>query len=205
MGRETILEDGVKERLMASARPLFAERGFDRASVRDIARDAGANPAAVSYYFGGKEGLYRAVLEDAWAELERHFGELLSERPEPMAKIESFVRGLFAFHAANPYMIRFINREMADPTSCFESVIIPHVTRVAGALRAALAEAAERGDLEKGTDPALAAVLLASMSNYIFLVGPVARRVFLDPGPSLQKLPDAILSLFRKGVACREA
>jgi len=33
----------------------------------------------------------------------------------------------------------------------------------------------------------------------------VARRVFLDPGPSLQKLPDAILSLFRKGVSCREA
>jgi len=39
----------------------------------------------------------------------------------------------------------------------------------------------------------------------LFLVGPVARRVFLDSGPSLQGLPDAILSLFRKGVACREA
>lgn len=199
------MDEGVKERLMASARPLFAERGFDRASVRDIAQAAGANPAAVSYYFGGKEGLYRAVLEDAWAELERHFEGLMSEGPEPMTKIESFVRGLFAFHAANPFMIRFINREMADPTPCFEAVIIPHVTKVAGALRAALAEAEERGALEKGTDPALAALLLASMSNYIFLVGPVARRVFLDPEPSLQRLPEAILSLFRKGVACREA
>ena len=199
------MEEGVKERLMASARPLFAEKGFDRASVRDIAGAAEANPAAVSYYFGGKEGLYRAVLEDAWAELERHFEGLMSEGPEPMEKIGSFVRGLFAFHAANPFMIRFINREMADPTPCFEAVIVPHVARVAGALRAALAEAAERGEIDKGTDPALAAVLLASISNYIFLVGPVARRVFLDPEPSLQRLPDAILSLFRKGVACREA
>jgi len=86
-----------------------------------------------------------------------------------------------------------------------QALALAYVTRVAGALRAALAEAAERGDLEEGTDPALAALLLASMSNYIFLVGPVARRVFLDPGPSLQGLPDAILSLFRKGVACREA
>jgi TetR/AcrR family transcriptional regulator len=186
------LEEGVKERLMASARPLFAERGFNRASVRDIARAAGANPAAVSYYFGGKEGLYRAVLEDAWGELERHFEGLLSEHTEPMAKIEIFVRGLFAFHAENPFMIRFINREMADPTPCFEAVIVPHVTRVAGALRAALSEAAERGEIERGTDPSLAALLLA-------------RRVFLDPAPTLQRLPDVILSLFRKGVACREA
>lgn len=100
---------------MASARPLFAERGFNRASFRDIARAAGANPTAVSHYFGGKEGLYRAVLEEAWGELERHFDGLLSEQPEPMAKIENFVRGLFAFHAENPFMIRFINREMADP------------------------------------------------------------------------------------------
>jgi len=199
------LEEGVKERLMASARPLFAERGFNRASVREIARAAGANPAAVSYYFGGKEGLYRAVLEDAWGDLERHFDRLLSEHPEPMAKIENFVRGLFAFHEENPFMIRFINREMADPTSCFEAVIVPHVMRVAGALRAALSEAAERGEIEKCTDPALAALLLASMSNYIFLVGPVARSVFLDPAQTLQRLPDVILSLFRKGVACREA
>jgi TetR/AcrR family transcriptional regulator len=199
------LDDRAKERLLAAARPLFQERGFDRTSVRDIARAAGANSAAVSYYFGGKEGLYRAVLEEVWTELEGHFAKFMPENRRPMERIEGFVRGLFAFHAANPSLIRFINRELADPTPCFESVIVPHVERVAGILRASVFEAVADGDLREGTDPSIAALLLASMSNYLFLVGPVARRLILEPQQNLADLPDAIISLFRKGVACREA
>jgi len=199
------LDDPVKERLLSAARPLFSQKGFDRTSVREIARAAGANAAAVSYYFGGKEGLYRAVLEAIWTELERHFGKFMSRDRSPMERIEGFVRGLFAFHAANPSLIRFINRELADPTPCFETVIVPHVERVAGLLRVSIHEAVAEGDLREGTDPAITALLLASMSNYLFLVGPVARRVILEPERSLEGLPEAILSLFRKGVACREA
>ncbi len=198
------LDDPVKERLLSAARALFSQKGFDGTSVREIARAAGANAAAVSYYFGGKEGLYRAVLEGIWAELERHFGTVMSRDRSPMERIEGFVRGLFAFHAANPSLIRFINREMADPTPCFETVIVPHVERVAGMLRASVSEAVAAGNLRKGTDPAVAALLLASMSNYLFLVGPVARKVILEPGQNLEGLPEAILSLFREGVACRE-
>ena len=106
-----------------------------------------------------------------------------------------------AFHAYRP---RLFLVQLAWETSAGIEVALIDTLALAGRL-GVLRALLERGDLEKGTDPALAAVLLASMSNYIFLVGPVARRVFLDPGPSLQKLPDAILSLFRKGVSCREA
>jgi len=199
------LEGSVKEKLLTAARALFSEKGFDRTSVREIAGAAGANAASVSYYFGGKEGLYRAVLEEIWGELERHFGKSMPENRPPMERIEGFVRGLFAFHAANPSLIRFINRELADPTPCFETVIVPHVERIAGILKSSISESVAGGDLREGTDPAVAALLLASMSNYVFLVGPVARRVILDPERSLEGLPEAILTVFRKGVACREA
>lgn len=199
------MDESVKERLLAAARRLFSEKGFDRTSVREIARVAGANAAAVSYYFGGKEGLYRAVLEEIWAKLEQHFERFMAADRPPMERIEGFVRGLFAFHAANPSLIRFINRELTDPTPCFETVIVPHVEKVAGLLRNSISEAVARGELREGTDPTIAALLLASMSNYLFLVGAVARRVILDPERSLDGLPEGILSVFRKGVACREA
>ncbi|GAG90788.1 unnamed protein product, partial [marine sediment metagenome] len=42
---------------------VFAEKGFDGATVRDICFRVGANVAAVNYYFGGKESLYRSILE----------------------------------------------------------------------------------------------------------------------------------------------
>lgn len=54
-------EHETRERLLAEAEKVFAARGYEGASVRQITRAAGANVAAVSYYFGGKEGLYQAV------------------------------------------------------------------------------------------------------------------------------------------------
>ena len=50
-----------RERLLHTALRLFAEKGFEKTSTREIAAAAGANIGAISYYFGDKAGLYRAV------------------------------------------------------------------------------------------------------------------------------------------------
>ena len=52
----------TRERLIAAATSLFADRGFRGADVRSICNIARVNPGAVSYHFGGKGQLYRAVL-----------------------------------------------------------------------------------------------------------------------------------------------
>ena len=57
----------TRERLIRSATRLFADHGYRGASVRDICNLARANPGAVSYHFGGKRQLYRAVLRCAAA------------------------------------------------------------------------------------------------------------------------------------------
>ena len=48
----------TRERLVRAARKVFSERGFERTTVREIAADAGVNPALISRYFGGKEQLF---------------------------------------------------------------------------------------------------------------------------------------------------
>src|SRR5437773_10008882 len=53
---------GTKDRLMAAASELFAERGFNRTTVRDIAARARVNVAAGHYHYGSKRALYLAVL-----------------------------------------------------------------------------------------------------------------------------------------------
>ena len=55
------IEYTSREKLFRSAERLFAEHGFDRVSVRDIANDAQVNSALLGYYFGGKEGLLAEV------------------------------------------------------------------------------------------------------------------------------------------------
>lgn len=53
-----------RERLLQAAMGLFAAQGFNATSTREIALAAGANVAAIAYYFGDKAGLYRAALTD---------------------------------------------------------------------------------------------------------------------------------------------
>ncbi len=58
-----LTQENTKEKLFCAAINVFAEKGFDGATVRDICFRVGANVAAVNYYFGGKESLYRSILE----------------------------------------------------------------------------------------------------------------------------------------------
>jgi AcrR family transcriptional regulator len=51
----------TREALLCAARTLFAERGYDRTTLRQVADGAGVDAALVARYFGGKEGLYLAV------------------------------------------------------------------------------------------------------------------------------------------------
>lgn len=54
----------TKERIAECATRLFGERGFDRASIRDIAMSAEVDPALVLHYFGSKRALFREVIGD---------------------------------------------------------------------------------------------------------------------------------------------
>lgn len=58
----TISRSDAKRRLLDAAEPLFAERGFDAVSVRDVTQLAKANVAAVNYHFGSRDGLIALVV-----------------------------------------------------------------------------------------------------------------------------------------------
>ncbi|MEV8336306.1 TetR family transcriptional regulator [Streptomyces niveus] len=54
---------GARERILEAARTEFAERGYDKTSVRGIAKVAGVDPALVHHYFGTKEEVFGAAIE----------------------------------------------------------------------------------------------------------------------------------------------
>ncbi len=60
----------TRGRILDAALELFAASGFEGASTRTIAERAGVNLPAIQYYFGSKEGLYRAVVEQFSQELQ---------------------------------------------------------------------------------------------------------------------------------------
>jgi AcrR family transcriptional regulator len=87
----------TKEKLVQVAERLFAERGFDGASVRDICAGAGANLGAVTYHFGGKEALFSAVLLSRIGPLLRIGREIAGRRIGPEQKLRAILDA-YAMH-----------------------------------------------------------------------------------------------------------
>jgi TetR/AcrR family transcriptional regulator, regulator of cefoperazone and chloramphenicol sensitivity len=56
--------NSARSRILYAALKLFAEQGFKKTSIRDIAKHSASNIASVSYYFGDKQGLYRAAFTE---------------------------------------------------------------------------------------------------------------------------------------------
>jgi AcrR family transcriptional regulator len=117
----------TRERLLQSATRLFADNGYRGASVRDICNLAGANPGAVSYHFGGKRQLYRAVLRgaaDALADMGPAAADDSDDR-EPISVLDALRRVLDRMQSDDA-AIRLLLRDLADGgTVAVESLTPP--------------------------------------------------------------------------------
>lgn len=72
-------KEKAADKLIKAGTSLFAEKGYHETSVRDIAKTAGVNPSLINYHFGGKEELYRTILEEAGITSATRFHRILGE------------------------------------------------------------------------------------------------------------------------------
>lgn len=68
--------EDTRRRILEAALEIFAAEGYEGASTRQLAERAGVNLPAIQYYFGSKEGLYRAVIADIIGQTEAHMAPL---------------------------------------------------------------------------------------------------------------------------------
>ena len=76
----------TRQRLLESAIRIFAARGFDGARTRDIAGAARANLISIAYYFGDKQGLYRAAAQHVAAHWAAHIRPLVQQAQASMSR-----------------------------------------------------------------------------------------------------------------------
>ncbi len=110
--------DSVRESFLAAGRRLFAEKGFDGVSVKELATATGHNGALVNYYFTNKEGLYReCVLPLAGvglATMERTLRTPTS-RQDFLTRFELFVEEFVAIHLQHEDLCIILKRDMNTP------------------------------------------------------------------------------------------
>ncbi len=121
-------EHRTRNRLLEAAGIVFSEKGFERATAREICDLARVNSAAVNYYFGGKANLYLEVLREAHRRMV-NFGALKALAEEdhaPEEALEGFIAGLLhSMLDPSPagWAVRVIMREMASHTEALAELV----------------------------------------------------------------------------------
>jgi AcrR family transcriptional regulator len=103
-----------KEIIISAAMKLFAQKGFEGTSVREIAAGADVNPAMISYYFGSKEKLFENLVEYKAGFLKGVFEELiintsLSQIDKLYVVIDSYIDRMFR----SPQFHHLLHRELS--------------------------------------------------------------------------------------------
>ena len=188
--RGTLLEVGTR---------LFAERGLNGVSIRELSQAASASISMVSYYYGGKEGLYAAVLTEQFA----CFDEIEAIRQQggdPLAMLEGYVRWTIQRHRNHPHLLRFYTSELTNPTPHFAIIVAPAIEKVIRALTEVVEEGIRQGRFRPDVHAINAALALAGMINYFFL-STLATENLLSHSPEKdEELIQQYVAIFTRGI-----
>ena len=100
--------DGVQGNILKIAAEVFAEAGLSGARVDEIARRTATSKRMIYYYFGDKEGLFRAVLEDAYARMRLAEDALDLAEVAPVEALRQLAEFTFDHHRSNTSFIRLV-------------------------------------------------------------------------------------------------
>ncbi len=164
------VRESSREALLRAGRSAFAGGGLEGARVDEIATLAGVNKQLVYHYFGSKDGLYAAVLEDAYHEIRQREQELdLSELPpaEAMRRLVEFSFDYLDEHRDFVALLADENthrgRHIAgsDKLAALNRPIIV-------LMRETLERGAASGDFRQGLDPLQVYISVASLAYFYF-------------------------------------
>ena len=158
----------VRQNIIGAARALFAEKGYSGTTVDEIVAKAKTTKPMLYYYFGNKEGLFAAVLEDVYAgmrEIENALRVIDLPAVDAMRKV---VQVTFDYHAHHPEWVRLISianihhakHIRASKTIAAKNVLIVEIMR--GLLRRGTQEGVFRSDI----DPLHLHLLIISLCYY---------------------------------------
>lgn len=190
----------VRRDLLEAARDHFLKRDFKAVSLREIASSAGVNGAMVNYYFGGKKGLYLAMVDELFEALDAKMASL-SDNSE--FSIADFSRSYCQLLAENPWWPNFVTREILFSEGETKEEVLQRFSKmIAPKLRHAVDQEIESGNFRKELSPELTIMSLMGMTIFPFLAAPMLERVFdmTFDEPMVNKLATHNVDLFMNGV-----
>lgn len=188
-----------RQAIIATATRLFAEQGLNGVSMRTLTTTAGVSISMISYYFGGKEGLYASVLQEQFSCFD-YLQEIYALPISPLQKIEEYIRWSIHRNREHPYLLRFYTSELTSPTPYFESLVKPVLEKALQTLVEIIKRGITSGTFRQDLNPEDTALAMAGMVNYYFL-SKIASVGFVDHSPERdEELIQHYMAIFTKGL-----
>lgn len=164
-------------RILAAAETLFAEHGFDAASMSAIASAASVSKANVFHHFNSKHALYQAVLRNAIREVTRQLKHMASHSGAVSADMQQFAQSHLAGILEHDQFARLMLREILsdmpqEQLKIAQQVFGENFSELVTILR----RGQERGELRADIDPAMVAMLLVGADIFFFQVNKIFRH-----------------------------
>ncbi len=158
-------DKSTKSLLLAAAKPLFATKGISGTGIREITAKAKVNSSLISYHFGGKEGLYRACIEDIAAQVLKMAEQTLDSpetREEYSAHLGLFIHQMIHLFLEDRYTGLILIREYDRTHSPASDVFQESLLKVLKQIQNFFKRAQSLGHLSKDQDPSVLSNLLFS-------------------------------------------
>ncbi len=162
--------DAVQTRrdILAAAAAEFSAKGYAGGRIDEIAARTSTTKRMIYYYFGGKEGLYAAVLEEAYGGMRDAEGALRLDELPPSEALRRLVETTFDHHAAHPEFVRLVSGENIEDarTVAVSPTIGQRNAAVIGTISALLRRGEAAGAFRPGLDPFDIHLLINSFCFY---------------------------------------
>lgn len=201
-GRPAQTDADLRERLLDAALARFVAEGIAAASLKSIARQAGVTPALVHYYFGNKDQLVAAVVDERLmtvaAELQ---GALADGDGTPGSLIHAFIGGLHRVVARHPWLPVIWAREILTEGGALRDVMLSRIApMIPQALAARFAQAQKAGELNPALDPRLLVVSLIGLTLFPLAAETIWRRLFDTSDIDHARLQQHTVALLERGL-----
>ena len=195
---------GGRQALVQAARELLAERGLPGITLRGVAERAGVQPALGNYYFGGKDGLLRAVTHLVANEARERMEQALKRQGSVEERLRGLIASLVEAMAADPYCPRLVVEEVLfGKADVIDSFVAEFAKPTLQSIKKLPSHGHRTGAI-RSVDPLYLVPSFLGMCVFFLLSTPILRRVFdlrVVEAEHLENLTQSVGDLLMHGIA----
>lgn len=110
-GVRELAAQATRDSILKAATKVFAKHGFDGGRVEQISKAAKSYDRMIYYYFGSKEELFIAVLEETYRRFNEAESQLELDADKPVESLQAVIRFMWSYYQKNPEFITLLNTE----------------------------------------------------------------------------------------------